>query len=87
MDARASECLIADGCILEGTVENSILFRGVRVRPGAVVRNCVLMQDTVVEENACLDSVITDKNVTVTAGRSVSGSLQYPVYVEKNVRV
>ncbi len=87
MDARASECLIADGCILEGTVENSILFRGVRVRPGAVVRNCVLMQGTVVEENACLDSVITDKNVTVTAGRSVSGSLQYPVYVEKNVRV
>lgn len=87
MDARASECLIADGCILEGTVENSVLFRGVRVKKGAVVRNCVLMQGTVVEENASMDCVITDKDVTITAGKNVSGSQQYPVYVEKNVRV
>ncbi len=87
MDAVASECLIADGCILEGTVENSILFRGVKVAKGATVRNCILMQGTTVEEGASMDCVITDKNVTVTAGTSVSGSLQYPVYVEKNVKI
>lgn len=87
MDASASESLIADGCILEGTVENSVLFRGVKVHKGAVVRNCILMQGTEVEENAVMEYVITDKNVTVTAGKCVSGSAQYPVYVEKNVKV
>ncbi len=87
MDAVASECLIADGCILEGTVENSILFRGVKVAKGAAVRNCILLQGTTVEAGANMDCVITDKNVTVTAGANVSGSLQYPVYVEKNVKI
>ncbi len=87
MDAKVSESLIADGCILEGTVENSVLFRGVQVKRGAVVRNSILMQDTVVEEGASVDCVITDKNVTVSAGRNVSGSKEYPVYVEKHVKV
>lgn len=87
MDAKVSESLIADGCILEGTVENSVLFRGVQIKKGAVVRNSILMQDTVVEEGACVDCVITDKNVTISAGKSVSGSKEYPVYVEKHVKV
>lgn len=87
MDAKVNESLIADGCILEGTVENSVLFRGVQVKKGAVVRNSILMQDTVVEEGACVDCVITDKNVTISAGKSVSGSTEYPVYVEKHVKV
>jgi glucose-1-phosphate adenylyltransferase len=87
MDAKVNESLVADGCILEGTVENSVLFRGVQVKKGAVVRNSILMQDTVVEEGACVDCVITDKNVTISAGKSVSGSTEYPVYVEKHVKV
>lgn len=87
MDAKVNESLIADGCILEGTVENSVLFRGVQVKKGAVVRNSILMQDTVVEADACVDCVITDKNVTISAGKSVSGSKEYPVYVEKHVKV
>lgn len=87
MDAHVSECLIADGCILEGTVENSVLFRGVTVRKGAVVRNCILMQGTVVEADAHMEYVITDKDVTVGAGREVRGSRPYPVYVEKNAKV
>ena len=41
--------MLADGCVIEGTVENCVLFRGVKVKKGAVVKNCVLMQDTVVE--------------------------------------
>ena len=58
-----SSSILADGCVIEGTVENSVLFRGVRVKKGAVVKNCVLMQDTVVEVDAQLDCVVTDKNV------------------------
>ena len=68
--SSVSNSLLADGCVIEGTVENCVLFRGVRVKKGAVVRNCVLMQDTVVEPGAQLDCVVTDKNVRVTARRS-----------------
>ena len=82
--SRVESSILADGCIIEGTVENSVLFRGVRVKKGAVVKNCVLMQDTVIEPNAELDCVVTDKNVKITAGKKLSGTESFPVYVQKN---
>ena len=82
-DSSAVNSLVADGCVIEGTVENCVLFRGVKVKKGAVVKNCVLMQDTVVEANAELDCVVTDKNVKITAGKKLSGTESFPVYVQK----
>ena len=82
--SSVSNSLLADGCVIEGTVENCVLFRGVKVKKGAVVRNCVLMQDTVVEPNVELDCVVTDKNVKITAGKKLSGTESFPVYVQKN---
>ena len=61
-----------------------VLFRGVKVKKGAVVKNCVLMQDTVVEPGAELDCVVTDKNVRITAEKKLSGTKSFPVYVQKN---
>ena len=61
-----------------------MLFRGVKVKKGAVVRNCVLMQDTVVEAGAQLDCVVTDKNVQITAEKKLSGTESFPVYVQKS---
>ena len=81
--AKVSNIMAADGCVIEGEVENSILFRGVKVKKGAKVKNCVLMQDTVVEENANLEYVITDKRVTITEGKSLSGTDTFQVYVAK----
>ena len=65
-EAEVRNSIIADGCIIEGTVENSVLFRGVTVAKGAVVRNSIVMQGSVVEENAWLDYAILDKNVSIT---------------------
>ncbi|MCM1282474.1 MAG: glucose-1-phosphate adenylyltransferase subunit GlgD [Muribaculaceae bacterium] len=79
----AKNVMLADGCVVEGTVENSILFRGVKIGKGAVVKNCVLMQDTVVEEGANVDYVITDKNVTISKGKSLTGNDSFQVYVSK----
>ena len=76
--------LLADGCVIEGTVENCVLFRGVKVKKGAVVKNCVLMQDTVVEAGVELDCVVTDKNVRITADKKLSGTKSFPVYVQKS---
>ena len=78
--------LVADGCVLEGEVENCVLFRGVKIAAGAKVKNCVLMQDTVVEAGAELDHVVTDKNVTITEGKKLTSD-SFPVYVGKGHKV
>lgn len=82
--ARAVNSLVADGCIIEGTVENSVLFRGVRVGKGAVVRNCVLMQGGEVQDGAQLSNVIADKNAFIKRDRRIVGQESYPVVIEKN---
>lgn len=81
--AKVKNVMVADGCIIEGEVENSILFRGVKVAKGAKVRNCVLMQDTVVEEDANIEYIISDKNVKISAGKEIKGTDSFPVYVQK----
>ena len=85
--ARADNIMAADGCIIEGEVENSILFRGVKVGRGAKVKNCVLMQDTVVEENVKAEYVITDKDAVVTAGKEIKGADTFPLYIAKHQKV
>ena len=78
-----SNSLIADGCIIEGEVDNCILFRGVKIGHGAVVKNSILFQDTVVSDNVYLNCVVTDKNAVIRDGRVLSGHETMPIYVEK----
>ena len=85
--AKVKNIMAADGCVLEGQVEDSVLFRGVKVAKGAKVKNCVLMQGTVIEDGARVENVITDKNVTITVGKEVKGTDTFPVYVAKNQTV
>lgn len=86
-DAVASNALVADGCVIEGEVENCILFRGVKIGKGAKVKNCVLMQDTVVEAGADVEYVITDKKVTITEGKEIKGTDSYPFFIAKKKTV
>ncbi len=81
--ATVKNVMAADGCVIEGNVENCVLFRGVKIGKGATVKNCVLMQDTVIEEGAVLDHIITDKNALITSGKEVRGTDTFPVFVAK----
>ena len=81
--AKAKNVMVADGCVIEGEVENSVLLRGVKIGKGAKVKNCVLMQDTVIEDNVSVEYVITDKNVTISEGKSLTGNDTFQVYVAK----
>ena len=85
--AKVENIMVADGCIIEGEVENSVLFRGVKVAKGAKVKNCVLMQGTVVESGADVEYVIADKDVTVSAGKELKGTDTFPVYIGKKQKV
>ncbi len=85
--AKVENIMVADGCIIEGEVENSVLFRGVKIAKGAKVKNCVLMQGTVVEAGADVEYVIADKDVTVSAGKELKGTDTFPVYIGKKQKV
>lgn len=76
--------LIADGCDINGIVENSILFRGVVVEEGAVIRNSIVMENGHIMKNACMNYTITDKNVTICEDRTIGGYSTYPVVIVKN---
>ena len=82
-DAKVVNSYVADGCVIEGTVENSILFRGVRIGQGTVVKNSILLQDTFTGNNVALNCVITDKNVVIRDGRMLSGHESMPFFIPK----
>ena len=77
------DSILADGCMLEGSVENSVLFRQVTIGKGAQVKNCVIMNDTVVGEGAQLECVILDKDVTVRPGAKLFGTPSHPLVVKR----
>ena len=87
LNSAVSNSLVADGCVIDGEVENCVLFRGVKIAKGAKVRNCVIMQDTVIGENSRLDYVVVDKNVEIEANRTLMGYQTYPVYIAKDSKV
>ena len=86
-DSTVVNSLVADGCVIGGQVENSIIFRDVKVKKGATVKNSILMQGTVIEPGAAVDHFICDKAVTVTAGQTIGGSTASPMVVGKGQTV
>ena len=86
-EGKCVNSLVADGCRIEGTVENSILFPGVVVEAGAVVRNCVLFKETVVRRDAQLSYIIADKDVEVLSNRTLMGHATYPIVLAKGSKV
>ncbi|MBQ7661493.1 MAG: glucose-1-phosphate adenylyltransferase subunit GlgD [Clostridia bacterium] len=85
--AVVKNSLIADGCIIEGTVENSILFRDVHIAAGCVVKNSILMQDTILGRDVSLSCVITDKNAVIRDSRVLVGHETLPFYIDKGAIV
>ena len=85
--ANVKNSIIADGCIIEGTVENSILFRGAKVGKGSVVKDSIVMQDTVIGKNCQINCVITDKVVKIDDKKILTGSANYPIYIGKGAQI
>lgn len=82
--ARVRNCMIADGCRIEGKVENCIIFRGVRVSPNAVVKNSILFEDAYIGADADLNCVIADKSVVIRERVRLSGHPSLPFYIDKS---
>ena len=86
-DAEVSDSLIADGSRIEGTVENSIIFRGCTIAKDAVVKDSIVLPNSSIGEGVELSYVVTDKGVTVRENRKMMGSATYPVAIAKNATV
>ncbi len=85
--AIVKNSMIADGCTIEGELENSIIFRNVKVARGAVIKNSIIMQNTVLGENCTLNCIITDKNVSIRDRKVLSGSENHPFYIGKGIMI
>ncbi len=86
-NCEVEDSIVADGCILEGEVEDSVLFRDVTVCEGAEVENCIIMNDSVVGEGAQLKYVILDKDVTIRPGSRLIGTKNAPIIIRRGESV
>ncbi len=86
-DSEVSHSLIANGCVIEGKVENCILFRGVKVAKGAHIKNSIIMQNTVIHENANLNTAIIDKDAVIHKDKVLSGDKLAPFTVLKRQEI
>lgn len=85
VNSSVKNSLVADGCKIDGEVENCILFRGVTVSKGAKVKNSIIMQNTVIGENSDVEYVIADKDVQIGVRKKLCGAENYPVYIGKGI--
>ena len=85
--AKVENSFVATGCIIEGTVKNSIIFRKVHIKEGAVIEGSVIMQNCTIEKNVQLQNVIFDKNVYISEGKELRGDIEYPVVIGKNTAI
>ena len=84
---QVENSLLADGCILEGSVKHSVLFRDVVVEEGAKVESCVLMNNATIGKSAQLQYVILDKDVTISAGTKMIGTPSAPIIIKRGETV
>lgn len=83
-NARSKNCLVADNCIIEGDIENCVIFSGARIGKGTKLRNCIIMRRSVVGEDCQMDFVIADKACVFSAETRLSGSESLPFLIPKN---
>ncbi len=85
--SNVKNSILADGCVIEGSVENSVIFRNVKIEKGASVKNCILMHGTHVNENADLKYCITDRLVNISSGITLHGAKEYPSVLPSEYRI
>lgn len=82
-DSNVKNSIVSSGCIIEGTVKDSVISRRVIIGKGAVVENSIILQNTVIEENSYLKHVICDKNTRITHGKKMIGDFNMPIVIAK----
>lgn len=85
--AKVKNSLVADGCIIEGELENCIVFSGAHIEKGARLKNCIIFRAGIVGKDCCLTNVIADKRVIFSEGTVLTGNDRLPVVVPKGAKI
>jgi len=85
--ASVTNSMVANGCIIEGTVERCIISRGVKIGKNAVVKDCIIMNKCVIEDGASLQYVILDKNIEISSDTALRGAAKKPMVINKNQKI
>ncbi|MBQ1616286.1 MAG: glucose-1-phosphate adenylyltransferase subunit GlgD, partial [Ruminococcus sp.] len=83
LNCNVKDSLIAQGCVINGIVENSIISKGVYIGHDAVIKNCIIMQDCIIGDKSELTNLVVDKDVNVSRGSKIQGTVNYPMYIAK----
>ncbi len=86
-EADVKNSLVANGCIIEGNVKNSIISRHVKIEEGAEVDGCVILQDCIIKKGSKLKNVILDKNTSISPGEELKASPEFPLVIEKKIGI
>ena len=85
--SKVNNALISNGCILKGSIENSIISRRVTVHEGAEIKNCIIFENCEIKEGCKLTNVIIDKNTIINENTVLKGDEEFPVVIEKKSRL
>lgn len=86
-DSSVDDCLIADGCRIEGKLSNSVIFRDVKIGKNAVCKNSIIMQGSVIEDGCYIENAIIDKDAVISESAHLQGALHSPIIIEKGESV
>jgi glucose-1-phosphate adenylyltransferase len=79
--------LVADGCKIDGTIENCIIFRDVTIKKGCVIKNSIIMQGSYIGENCMISNIISDKIISISENKVLSGSESLPFVIAKGMHI
>ena len=85
--SKAANCLVSDGCIIEGEIENCIISSDVRISRGAKLSGCVIMRGVQIAEGVMMKNVIADKVSEMSAFQTIMGSEKLPVVLPKGTKI
>ena len=85
--SKVNNSLVANGCILKGKIDKSIISRRVTVEEGAEIKNCIIFQNCKIKKGCKLTNVIVDKNTIISENTVLAGDEEFPVVIEKKIRL
>ena len=82
-DSKVISSVVSNGCLIDGTVENSIIGRGCIIKPGAIVKNCVVSADVVIGKGVHVENMMVDKHAKLIRGKRIIASPEKPGYIKR----
>ena len=82
--SNVKNSIVSNGCLIEGTIENSVIGRGCVIKKGAVVKNCVILPDVIVDTDVHLENIVADKHAKITHVKEVVADPNEPGYIRRN---